>query len=243
MVAAALFLGFGGRAAAAVHQATVGNYYFQDDTTNDRTKLVVVKGDQVTFTVRATASRPHSVHVDELGIHSGDLLLFETYTTPPLNRVGTFRLYCRNHAVSNNHVASLVVRAPTTTTVPVTAPAATAPPRTPPTPRLVPSATATTAATSTTLVPSTTAPSRAPGLVPTTTESVVTVPAGRGQAPLTDRRRAAPASNSLESLLGRHIGGSAPWTRAVRIGLVALVPLVVLAGFALREARRRDTAG
>lgn len=237
-LAAALLLAAAGRAAAAVRQATVGNYYFQDDATNDRAKLVVAKGDQVTFTVRAAAQRPHSVNVDELGIHSGDLLLFETYTTPPLNRAGTFRVYCRNHAVSNNHVTSLIVRAPPTTS---TTPATTAPPRTASTPRLVPAVTSTTVASSTTVVQATTAPTAARPAVTTTTE-VATVAAGRGKAPPGDRRRAAPAANSLEGLLGRHLGGNAPWTRAVRISLAALVPLVLVAGFALREARRRSSA-
>jgi plastocyanin len=233
-----LLLASAGHAAAAVHQATVGNYYFQDDATNDRAKLVVAKGDQVTFTVRAAASRPHSVNVDELGIHSGDLLLFETYTTPPLNRPGTFRLYCRNHERSNNHVASLVVKAPPTQpTTPATTPA-TSPPRTATTPRLVPSATAPSGASSTTVVQATTTPTGV-RLAATTTTEVATVPAGRGTAPPGDRRRAAPAANSLEGLLGRHIGGSAPWTRAIRVSLAALVPVALVAGFALLRARER----
>jgi plastocyanin len=234
-----LLLASAGRAAGAVHQATVGNYYFQDDATNDRAQVVVTKGDQITFTVRAAAQRPHSVNVDELGIHSGDLILFETYTTPALNRTGTFRLYCRNHAVSNNHVASLVVRAPPTTSTTPTPPTTTTP-RTATTPRLVPSVTTTMVASSTTVAQSTTAPTPArPGLT-TTTEVAATVPAGRGKAPPGDRRRAAPAADSLEGLLGRHIGGTAPWTRAVRISVAALLPVVAVAAFALREARRRE---
>jgi plastocyanin len=241
-LAAVLLFAPAGRAAAAVHPATVGNYYFQDDATNDRAKLVVNKGDQVTFTVRAAASRPHSVNVDALGLHSGDLLLFETYTTPPLNRVGTFRLYCRNHEVSNNHVTALTVKAtPTPSTTPATTPVTTSPPRPATTVRPPPSQTTTTVAPSTTVAPATTVPAAARPAVTTTTE-VATVPAGRGKAPPGDRRRAAPAANSLEGLLGRHIGGSAPWTRAVRISLAALVPLVLVAALALREARRRSSA-
>ena len=238
-VVAVLALTAGGAASAAVHQATVGNYYFQDDATGDRTKLVVDKGDQVTFTVRATASRPHSVNVDDLGIHSGDLLIFETYTTPPLTRAGTFRLYCRNHAVSNNHVASLVVRAPTTPSTPAattTTLRRAPPPTTPTTLRSgVPAGPTTTLpATTTVVTPSTASPA--------TSTSAVTVPAGRGKAPPGDRRRAPPSPGSLEAILGRRVGGNAPWTRGVRLSLIALVPLAAVAAFALREAHKRDTA-
>ena len=238
IVAGLVALTSAGAASAAVHQATVGNYYFQDDATGDRTKLVVTRGDQITFTVRAQASRPHSVNVDDLGIHSGDLLLFETYTTPPLTRTGTFRLYCRNHGVSNNHVASLVVKAPATptTTAATTTTARRAPVVT----------TATTLrsalpppATTTSVTTAATAP---PTISQSTSTVPATVPVGRGKAPPNDRRRAPPSAGSLEAILGRRVGGNAPWTRGVRLSLAALVPLTLVSAFAVREARRRERA-
>ncbi len=102
-------------ARAETRQASVGNYWFEDDATGDRTSIVVNQGDQLTFTIREGIYPPHTVDVDELDIHSPDLLLGATYTTPPLKTLGTFKLYCRPHE-QRGHVTTLAVRATTPTT-------------------------------------------------------------------------------------------------------------------------------
>jgi len=56
------------RADAALHEVTVGNYYFEDDAVRDRARLDVQQGDQIRFTVREAAYPPHSANVDELGM-------------------------------------------------------------------------------------------------------------------------------------------------------------------------------
>ena len=121
-------------ALAETKQASVGNYWFEDDARRDRTRIIVNQGDQLTFTVREGIYPPHTVDVDELGVHSPDLLLGATYTTPQLNTAGTFRLYCRPHE-QRGHVTTLVVRATTSTTSapqpePQTQPETPAPPAT-----------------------------------------------------------------------------------------------------------------
>ena len=113
MVAVALMLAAPAiPARAALREVSVGNYYFQDDASGNRAQIVVDRGDQVRFTIREAAFSPHDVRVDELGIRSGDMQLFETFTTEPLDVVGTFRLYCNRHKDNPGqpHVAQLVVR-------------------------------------------------------------------------------------------------------------------------------------
>jgi plastocyanin len=103
------------QALAETRQASVGNYWFEDDARRDRTKIIVNQGDQITFTIREGIYPAHTVDVDELRIHSPDLLLGATFTTPQLNTAGTYKLYCRPHE-QRGHVTTLFVRATATTT-------------------------------------------------------------------------------------------------------------------------------
>jgi hypothetical protein len=41
---------------------------------------------------------------------------------------------------------------------------------------------------------------------------------------------------SLDDLLGRRPGSQAPWTRSIRLSLLALLPMAGAAGFARRRA-------
>lgn len=133
-------------AVASLRQIAVGNFYFEDETVGDG-KVEVQVGDQLRFSVLdGGPGTPHTVDVDELGIHSGSLAAGETFTTPPIDRAGTFILYCKPHD-QRGHKTTLVVTgtsttpttaAPTTTTTtaptPITAPkptTTTKPPATP----------------------------------------------------------------------------------------------------------------
>jgi plastocyanin len=199
-------------------QATVGNYYFEDDNTGSRTSIAVRKGDQVTFTVRQAAATPHTVEVDELDIHSGDLLVGQTYTTPPLNTPGNFYLYCRRHEERGHH-ARLIVQAAASTP----APAKTAAPRTTTAPPRTRSPAATAA-------PVTASP--APAASPVATATLA--PAGVGTAaPDVMRRPLRVDPDSLEGLTGVRRSNEVPWTRAVWWLLIAAVPIVGAAAFAL----------
>lgn len=219
-----------GVAGAETRRASIGNYYFEDDRTGDRSKIVVVRGDQVAFTVREGVYPPHTVEVDELDIHSGDLLLGETYTTPPLNRVGNFLLYCRPHR-ERGHVARLIVQAPpaATTSAPATA---------------APTAVAAPATTAAAVTTSTPAPTPSPTLAPV----------GVSKASTEDLERpVAVDPDSLEGLTG-NVRSRDPWTRALWWLLIATVPIVGAAAFALSRGlaatgsspsssgRRRSTA-
>ena len=207
----------GGAAGAETRQASIGNYYFEDDATGDRMKLVADVGDQFTFTVRQGAATPHTVEVDELDIHSGDLLLGQTYTTPPLTKVGNFNLYCRRHE-SRGHHARLIVRAKAVTTPKPTAQPTAAPARTS-TPAVAPAVSAT----------------QAPTATPAPTPSPTLAPVGVGTAPRGSLART-PAPDSLEGLTGVNRSNEIPWTRAVWWLLVSTVPIVGVAAYALRRS-------
>ncbi|HVL32156.1 MAG TPA: hypothetical protein VM600_01085, partial [Actinomycetota bacterium] len=99
-----------GRALAALQDVSVGNYYFEVDATGARDPIVVKQGDQIRFTIREPDYPPHTINIDELQIESPDLLLFDTYTTPPLKKPGTYLLYCKAHK-DRGHETSLVVKA------------------------------------------------------------------------------------------------------------------------------------
>ncbi|HET9444087.1 MAG TPA: hypothetical protein VFO65_12235 [Acidimicrobiales bacterium] len=257
---------------AALTQVSVGNFYFDDASAGDGVVAVPV-GDQVRFVVMdGGPGTPHTVEVDELGIHSGALSAGETFTTPPLDRPGTYRLYCKPHD-KRGHVATLVVG---DGVPPVTAPPATAPPATvPPAPATTaaPTATtapaaapATTAAPVTTAAPARTAPAEgssapvpptaapmpqatpepgAPGTAAGAGEVDGTVvPVGRGEATAGELAATPAPPGSLESLLGRRPAPAGPWTRSVRVGFVLLVPMTALgAGVAARSSRGRRSAG
>lgn len=255
-------------ALAAVRSVSVGNFYFDDDTPGDGVVQAQV-GDQLRFVVKDNGpGTPHTVEVDDLGIHSGSLGSGETFTTPVLDRPGTYRLYCKPHD-QRGHVATLVVSgsAPPTTAAPTTAPP---PPTTTATPTTAPTA-ATTVTTKvaapvarapSTTTPPTTLPTATGSTDPAATPDPATVaspsgtatdqaspdaapaPEGRGQA--TADELADPADpNTLEGLLGRRVASGAPWTRAVRMGLALLLPLAivwVVAAARSSNARRRALA-
>jgi plastocyanin len=204
-------------ARAETRQASVGNFYFEDDATGDRTRLVVNEGDQVTFTVRQGAATPHTVDVDELDIHSGDLRIGQTYTTPALDTPGNFNLYCRRHE-ERGHRTRLIVRAPTgATPKPTPRPTRTAVATTAPLPARIPTAT-----------PATTAS-------PTPPPSASLAPVGIGTAPPGWIARRTPDPDSLEALTGVRRSYEIPWTRAVWWLLIATVPIAAAAAFALRR--------
>ncbi len=202
----------------ATRQASIGNYYYEDDTTGSRTQIKVRQGDQITFTVREGVYPPHTVDVDELDIHSPGLLLGETFTTPQLNTAGTFRMYCRPHEV-RGHFTSLVVQA--------AAAATSAPPATP---------APTFAVQGDVLL----TPSPVPTVTPIPSAMVTLAPVGVGKAsPEELRRPIAVDPDSLEGLTGR-ARSTEPWTRALWFLLIASVPIVGAAGFALRRELVRE---
>jgi len=217
-VAATVVLAVAHGASAGTHQATVGNYYYEDDTQHDQTKIVVHIGDQITFTVRQAAVPGHTVDVDALNIHSPNLSIGETFTTPRLTKAGNFYLYCRPHEDRGHHTRLVVLAAPARTP----APKATAAPRRAAAP---PGAGAKAA-------PLTPAP--APKPAPTSTLT----PVGVGTAPPGALARPIPTNpNSLEALTGRKIAAGEPWTRSLWWLLIAAVPIIAAAGVALQRAR------
>jgi plastocyanin len=113
-------------ASAAVHGVVVGNFYFRDSATGQEGTITVQEGDRLRFTVAEEGpGTPHSVHIDELGIHYQKLRPGDTVTTSALNSPGSYELYCAEH-LNRGHVATLVVQAapppaqpvPTATTAP-----------------------------------------------------------------------------------------------------------------------------
>jgi hypothetical protein len=120
-------------AGASLREIAVGNFYFDDETVGDG-KIVAQVGDQLRFSMLdGGPGTPHTVEVDELGIHSGSLAADETWTSDPISKAGEFILYCKPHD-QRGHKAKLIVSgtsittattAPTTTT---TAAATTIPP-------------------------------------------------------------------------------------------------------------------
>lgn len=206
-------------ASAQTRSASIGNYYFADDATGSRDRIVADVGDQIAFTVREGVYPPHTVDVDELNIHSGGILLGETYTTPVLERAGTFLLYCRPHR-ERGHVARLVIRAAVTP-----APAQRAPASMGTTP--APAAGA--------AQPTPAAPAAGAGQTPAPTPE----PAGVRSASPAELARPQPVDpDSVEGLTGR-ARSRAPWTRALWWLLIASVPIAGAAAFALsRELAR-----
>ena len=286
LVAIAAAMVFSVPAGASLRQIAVGNFYFEDETLGDG-KVVAQVGDQLRFNVLdGGPGTPHTVEVDELGIHSGSLGSGETFTTPPISQAGTFILYCKPHdqrghkttlVVSGTSITTPTTAPTTTTTAPTTTSTAkgtttTQPPATgvTTTPTLSAgtgaSPTTTTArATTTTAAPatSTTAPATTPsgggtgeaGAAPVlvTADSASTggdaaaqpangggvdgaetalAPVGRGTVgDFPDS-----AAGSLDGFLDRlPRGRNGPWTRSIRRGLAALLPMVFAAGVALRR--------
>jgi plastocyanin len=204
-------------ASASTHQASVGNYWYEDDAKHDQTKIEVTQGDQITFTIRAQAVPGHTIDVDAFEIHSPNLNLGDTFTTPPLNKPGTFYLYCRPHEQRGHHTVLVVHAASARTTVPAPKPASQ---RT-----RAPTHVASTQATSS---PASSA------VTPTATLT----PVGLGTAPAGSLDRPVPTNpNSLGALTGRTTRTGAPWTRSLWWLAIAAVPIVTAAGVALQRAR------
>lgn len=213
-VAAATVVAFAHAASAVTHQATIGNYYYEDDQQRDETKIVVHAGDQITFTVREQAVPGHTVDVDALNIHSPNLNIGQTFTTPPL-REGNFYLYCRPHEDRGHHTRLIVLAA--ATQAPSHAPQRTATP-----PHIVRTPTHT----------------PAPAASPAPTPATSLTPVGVGTAPPGALGRPVPTNpNSLNALTGRTVSHGVPWTRSLWWLLVAAVPIIAAAGVALQRAR------
>jgi hypothetical protein len=171
-------------AGASLRQIAVGNFYFEDETVGDG-EVEAQVGDQLRFTVLdGGPGTPHTVDIDELGVHSGSLAAGETFTTPVIGKAGTFLLYCKPHD-QRGHKTTLVVTGTAVTT------ATTAPPATSTT---APTTTTTAKPTTTTKPPATTATTAsAPTSSPTTTTTArpttttaptTTSSAGGGAAPV-----------------------------------------------------------
>jgi plastocyanin len=210
---------------AKLHQVSVGNYYFEDDATGARDPLTVDEGDQIRFTVRQAAYPPHDIVIEEYGIDSPPLNLFQTYTTPPLNKPGTFALYCRAHR-ARGHETTLIVKAKVSP--PPSTPSSPPPPK-----KKAKPATAAPKAETTSTPSSAAAPAS-----PTPAESLA--PVGVGEA--TDRRTPPPDPESLAGILGRRFGGELPWTTAVWQALIAALPIVAAAAYALKRESQRQAA-
>lgn len=109
---------------AALSDVRLGNFYYEDASVGDG-KIEINQGDQIRFIAEDNGpGTPHTVEIDELGIHSGGLSTGETYTTPVINQAGTFDLYCKFHE-NRGHLTTLVVRARSTATSTTKAPAPT----------------------------------------------------------------------------------------------------------------------
>ncbi|HZN16004.1 MAG TPA: hypothetical protein VFB78_17180 [Acidimicrobiales bacterium] len=233
-----------GPARAALREVRVGNFYYEDSTVDDG-KVEATVGDQLKFVVQdGGPGTPHTVEVDELNIHSGSIGSGKTYTTPPLQTAGTFKLYCKPHEAKGHKTTLIVYNAgepipfPTTT-----APAA----ATPSTTRAVagPATTVPKSAVQTTPtvkagagVTTTTAGSAAPGAAgPANLATSDTVASGTGEASADELANAPIVPGSLESVLGRRPASRGPWTRSVRMALAALPPMLLAAAFAVRRLR------
>lgn len=247
-----------GPVAAALREVRVGNFYYDDATPGDGT-VEIDQGDQLRFTVLdGGPGTPHTVDIDELGIHSGSLASGETYTTPPIDRPGTYLLYCTPHQ-NRGHQATLIVRSSSTatTSAPTTAPATTSPPATS-APTTSPSGSPTTAppgastpgggSTATTDPDATTADGATEATAdqgdPTTgapTDDATTdtlAPVGRGDAD-DDVLAAAPVDpDSLQAAIGRPPAQKGPWTRSLRLGLIVFLLMAAAAGAAVLRGRR-----
>jgi hypothetical protein len=212
-------------ALGAARQVSSGNYYFQDNATGSRQQVVVNRGDQVVVTIAeapvAAFLGAHTVDIDELNVHSGDLTIGQTFTTPPLTKVGTFTLYCNNHR-NQGHLTRLVVKAPPAKPAEESAdPAASAP-----------GADAGPGTATAQPVPLTGQAIPLPALTIPTAAPTTSEPAGVGEATPQQLRAAGIDPDSLEGLIGRNVGGNQPWTRALwflLIGGVAVTGAAVIA--------------
>lgn len=235
VIAVAATAGLSSVVFASVNDVQLGNFYYEDATVGDG-KIEIRQGDQIRFITEDNGpGTPHTVEVDELGIHSGGLSTGQTYTTPVIKQTGTFTLYCKFHE-NRGHVTTLVVYPTTTTT---TRPATTT---TTLTATTTTAATATTTTTSSGTSPTSTSPaSVADAAKGSDAVPSVTVPSGLGQLPEDELAVIPAAEGSLESILGRAPAQRGPWTRSIRMALLGVIPLVAMATFAGRRHRKHGT--
>ncbi len=241
-----------GIASAALVDVRVGNFYFEDASVGDG-QVVITAGDQIRFVVDDNGrGKQHTIDIDEFDVHSGLIAKGETFTTGPLTTPGTYALYCDIHR-NRGHETTLVILpadgATTTTSTTSAAPSTTtsaAPSTTTPAEATTATTTTSVAPSITTIAPSSvTAPAGPADSDPTSGSDEVAsgdvdsgvagdqlAPTGRGTIDLDELDPLPPAEGSLEDLLGRAPGGDGPWTRAVWMSLVALVPLTVIGGLA-----------
>lgn len=242
-----------GAVMAATVNVQVGSYYFEDATVDDG-KVVASVGDQLRFTIDdgGLDGKPHSVNVDELGIHSGALLKGSTYVTAVLDKPGTYVLYCVFHRTSNDHFTTLVVTGSVSTGTPSTpAPTRTPAPSPPPVPTSTPGPGSTPTSTAAggssqgpaaTSVPgSTSAPAASAAGASTALASAAD---GSADPAATASPSAAPGESPSDGggLLPPGVTGPGEltWLRSVGIALAALVPIVLVALLAARRAALRD---
>jgi plastocyanin len=114
-------MGWTAVAGAVASDVRMGNFYFEDASVGDG-QIVITAGDQLRFIVEDSGpGTPHTVDIDEFGVHSGNLAKGETYTTAALTTPGTYALYCDLHR-NRGHETTLIILpgAATTTTAPPT---------------------------------------------------------------------------------------------------------------------------
>ena len=256
-------VGWAAVAGAAVSEVRVGNFYFEDASAGD-SEIVIAAGDQLRFiVVDSGPGTPHTVNIDEFGVHSGNLAKGETYTTGALTTPGADALYCDLHR-NRGHETTLIIlpgatttttAAPTTTTITASTTTGASPTTTTmaaastTTVSASDTQTTTTAASSATTVPadesdgagddgeSAMAVDADDGPTAPGAEATL-VPEGRGKIDLDDLDPLPPEAGSLEAILGRPPAGDGPWTRAVWSSLLALVPLTLIAVTSLIRFKR-----
>jgi hypothetical protein len=160
-------------AGASLREIAVGNFYFEDETVGDG-KIQAQVGDQLRFSMLdGGPGTPHTVEVNELGIHSGSLAAGKTWTSEPISKAGTFILYCKPHD-QRGHKTTLVVSGISTTT-----------PTAPTTSTTTAATTITTAKPSTTTKPPTTTTTVSAGGAPSSSPSTTTTAKPTTTAPTT----------------------------------------------------------
>lgn len=217
-------------ASADTHQASIGNYYFEENEQLDRKKIVVDAGDQVTFTVVEGVFPPHTVEVDDLKIHSGDILLGQSYTTPPLTEPGNYFLYCRPHEDRGHHTRLIVRAAARGGSSPTSKPA--------------PDERARSGSTSgDSSEPKIAGNEATPSVSAKPSDSPTLAPVGISKADPSALERPLRADpDSLESLTGRSIDNTVPWTRALWQLALAAVAIAGIGVFAYLRARAREAS-
>ncbi len=220
---------------SAVRGVSVGDFYYLDEATGSSTKIVANEGDQLRFKIAEDGNAvPHTVEVDELGIHSGSLQLGETYTTPKLSKAGTFRLYCKPHN-RRGHETTLVVQAsaPEPSPTPTSSGGGGSGSGSGSTGSKIGSTKKTSTASGS---PSPSLTARTDKAEPSPTESAA--PIGRGTLDPSEQVALAPDPNSLSGILGRPPTERGPWTRSLGLAILALPILAGVAAIALWMSRR-----